>query len=56
MRQRMLQDCDHKTVSIISKTYVNENVNENFPTKSTEEMDNVSKCFKQVNRATVASD
>lgn len=52
----MLQDCDHKTISITSKTWVNENLNENFPTKSTEEMDNVAYCFMLVNRATMALD
>jgi hypothetical protein len=52
----MLQDCDHKTISITFKTWVNENLNENFPTKSNEEMDNVSYCFMEVNRATMASD
>jgi len=52
----MLEDCDHKTISITSKTCVNENLNENFPTKSTKEMDNVSYCFMQLNRATMASD
>lgn len=49
----MLQDCDH---TIISKAWVNENLNENFLTKSTELMDNESYCFMQVNSATMASD
>jgi len=52
----MLQDCDHKTISITSKTWVKENLNENFPTKSTEEMDNVSYCFMEINKAKMASD
>ena len=49
----MSQECDHKTISITSKTWVNENLNENFPTKSTEEMDNVSYCFIKVNSSTM---
>jgi hypothetical protein len=52
----MLQDCDHKIISITSKTWVNENPNENFPTKSTEVMDNDSYCFMQANRVQMALD
>jgi hypothetical protein len=52
----MLQDYDHKINSITSKEWVNENTNENFPTKSSDVMDNHSYCFMQANRVQMALD